>query len=195
MKRYAVGLTGASGVIYGIALIGELLASGAEVHVIVSQAARLVMEQEEGLVPGQTAAQALEAMRSKPGLFFYDNNDITAPMASGSYVIDAMIIMPCTMSTLSALAYGSASNLMERAADVILKENRMLLVVPRETPLNKIHLRNMLMLAEAGAHIVPAMPAFYHHPQGLPDMVYFMVGKVMDLLKLPHQLFKRYGYE
>ena len=110
MKRYAVGLTGASGVIYGIALIGELLASGAEVHVIVSQAARLVMEQEEGLVPGQTAAQALEAMRSKPGLFFYDNNDITAPMASGLYVIDAMIIMPCTMSTLSALAHGSASS-------------------------------------------------------------------------------------
>lgn len=195
MKRFTVGLTGASGVIYGIALIGELLASGGEVHVIVSQAAKLVMEQEQGLMPGQTAAQALEAIRSRPRLFFYDNDDIAAPMASGSYIIDAMIIMPCTMSTLSALAHGSASSLMERSADVMLKENRMLLVVPRETPLNRIHLKNMLMLAEAGAYIVPAMPAFYHHPQGLNDMVYFMVGKVMDLLKLPHQLFRRYGYE
>jgi 4-hydroxy-3-polyprenylbenzoate decarboxylase len=193
MKRFTVGLTGASGVIYGIVLIRELLAAGGEVHVIVSRAAEMVMEEERGLMPEETAAQALDALRSScPRLFFYDNDNIAAPMASGSYINDAMVIMPCTMATLSALAHGSASSLMERAADVMLKENRLLVVVPRETPLNKIHIKNMLMLAEAGAQIVPAMPAFYHHPEGIQDMVHFMVGKVMDILQLPHQLFRRY---
>ncbi|MGI6435187.1 MAG: UbiX family flavin prenyltransferase [Syntrophomonadaceae bacterium] len=194
MKRYVVGLTGASGIIYGITLIRELLALGVEVNVISSRVAKLVLEQEQGLKPGENAAEALASLQSlHSNLVVYENTDIAAPLASGSYITEAMIIMPCTMATLSSLAHGSASSLMERTADVMLKENRPLVVVPRETPLNKIHIRNMLILAEAGAHIVPAMPAFYHNPGDIQDLVHFMVGKVMDVLRLPHQLFARYG--
>lgn len=194
MKRYVVGLTGASGIIYGITLIRELLASGVEVHMIKSEAAKLVLEKEQGLKPGETAGQTLACLQSlHNNLSAYENNDIAVPLASGSYITEAMIVMPCTMATLSALAHGRSSSLIERTADVMLKENRPLVVVPRETPLNKIHLRNMLTLAEAGAHLVPAMPAFYHHPGNIQDLVNFMVGKVMDVLRLPHQLFIRYG--
>jgi 4-hydroxy-3-polyprenylbenzoate decarboxylase len=194
MKRYTVGLTGASGIIYGITLIRELLAQGCEVHVVVSRAAGLVMQQEQGWQPGENAGQALDSLQScYPCLISYGNDDIAAPIASGSYLTEAMIIMPCTMSTISALACGSSSSLMERAADVMLKENRPLVVVPRETPLSTIHIRNMLQLAEAGARIVPAMPAFYHNPRGIQDLVDFMVGKVLDILKIPHQMFSRYG--
>lgn len=194
MRRYVVGLTGASGVIYGITLIRELLALGLEVNVICSEAAKLVLQHEQGFGPGQNAAESLALLgAAHPNLVFYENTDIAAPLASGSYITEAMIIMPCTMATLSALAHGTAGSLMERAADVMLKEGRTLVVVPRETPLNRIHIKNMLLLAEAGAHIVPAMPAFYHHPEDIRDLVHFMVGKVLDMVRLPHQLFERYS--
>lgn len=194
MNRYTVGLTGASGILYGIALIRELLATGSQVHVIVSEAAKMVLEQEQGWQQGETAGQALASLQADcPQLIRHDNRDIAAPLASGSYLTEAMIIMPCTMATLSALAHGSSNSLMERTADVMLKEGRTLVVVPRETPLNIIHLRNLLLLAEAGAKIVPAMPAFYHHPRSLDDLINFMVGKVMDVLRISHRLFERYG--
>ncbi len=193
MRKYVVGLTGASGIIYGITLIRELLALGLEVHVIESQAAKLVLKHEKGLKPGETAASSLTDLQSSyENLRMYQNTDLTAPLASGSYLTEGMIVMPCTMATLSALAQGQASSLMERTADVMLKEGRPLVVVPRETPLNRIHIRNMLLLSEAGAHIVPAMPAFYHHPENIGALVDFMVGKVMDMFHLPHQLFARY---
>lgn len=196
MKRYTVGLTGASGILYGITLIRELLATGSQVHVVVSEAAKVVLEQEEGWCQQETAGQALAALQARyPHLIRYDNEDIAAPIASGSYLTEAMIVMPCTMATLSALAHGNSNNLIERSADVMLKENRPLVVVPRETPLSTIHIRNMLLLAEAGGRIVPAMPAFYHQPRGVEDLINFMVGKVMDVLRIPHQLFERYGGE
>ncbi len=193
MKRYTVGLTGASGIIYGITLIRELLLAGFEVHVIVSQAAELVLNQEQGWQQGENAAQALNSLQDRyPQLIRHDNQNIAAPIASGSYLTEAMIILPCTMATLSALAQGSSNSLIERAADVMLKENRPLIVVPRETPLSIIHIRNMLLLAEAGGRIVPAMPAFYHHPQRVQDLVDFMVGKILDMLKVPNKMFIRY---
>ncbi|MDD3023475.1 MAG: UbiX family flavin prenyltransferase, partial [Syntrophomonadaceae bacterium] len=125
-------------------------------------------------------------------LFFYANDAIASPIASGSYITDGMIIIPCTMATVSSLANGSSRSLLERAADVILKEKRSLIMVPRETPLSSIHLRNMLTLSEMGVQIIPAMPAFYHQPQSIDDMVNFVVGKVLDAMHIPHDIFLRY---
>lgn len=192
MKRLILAITGASGVIYGVRMVRELLLRNFEVHLIASDAACIVLDQELGW--DFTSGREQVFRRRIPGdnLFYYDNTDIAAPLASGSFISDGMLIMPCSMSTLSAIAHGSAASLITRAADVILKERRQLILVPRETPLNTIHLRNMLALSEIGAQIVPAMPAFYHRPEGLDDMVAFMVGKVLDLLQVENQLFERY---
>lgn len=196
MKRLVVGITGASGAAYGVRLVEELLAGGVEVHLIVSEPARLVISDELGW---DFAAGLVETCRKRIGggdkdtLFVYDNRDIGAPLASGSFLVQGMVVIPCSMSTLSGIAQGSSNNLMERAADVMIKEKKLLVLVPRETPLSVIHLQNMLFLARLGAAIVPAMPGFYHHPQSVEEIVDFMVGKVMDLLGLEHQLFTRYN--
>ncbi len=123
----------------------------------------------------------------------YGETDMFAPIASGSSAPDAMVVVPCSMGTTGRLAAGLSSNLVERAADVILKERRELLLVPRETPFNTIHLENLLLLARAGARIIPAMPAFYHRPKSVEDLVDYMVGKILDSLKIPHKLFQRWG--
>jgi len=187
-----VAITGASGVIYGVRLVEELLKSGRQVHLIVSEAGALVMEQELGWDLQVGLGEALRQHFSQPDLVIYDNDDIAALPASGSFLNSGMVVIPCTMATLSAIAHGSARTLIERAADVALKERRPLLVVPRETPLNSIHLRNMLTLSELGAHVIPAMPGFYHGPMNLGDMVDFVVGKVLDNMGISHQLFARY---
>ncbi len=140
-------------------------------------------------------ANALRAYLPLGKMYFYDNQNIAAPLASGSFICEAMIVMPCSMALVSGIATGNARNLTERAADVMLKEKRKLILVPRETPLHSIHLRNMLTLSELGVYLIPAMPAFYHHPQTLEDMVDFMVGKVMDALKIEHNIYQRYQYE
>ena len=129
---------------------------------------------------------------SEGQLYLYNNADIASRLASGSFVTDGMVIVPCTMSTLASVANGLSDNLIERAADVMLKERRPLVIVPRETPLSSIHLRNMLSLADMGAAIVPAMPAFYHRPDNIEDIVSFMVGKILDVMKIPNEIFNRY---
>jgi len=192
LKRLVLAITGASGAVYGVSMARELLLRDFEVHLVASEAACIVLGQEMGwdFAPGVEEV----FHRHIPGdkLHFYSNDDIAAPVASGSFINSGMLVMPCSMSTLSAIAHGSAHNLITRAADVMLKERRQLILVPRETPLNSIHLRNMLLLAEAGAQIVPAMPAFYHKPETIDDMVNFMVGKVLDLLNVQNNLFRRY---
>ncbi|MDP3013937.1 MAG: UbiX family flavin prenyltransferase, partial [Candidatus Subteraquimicrobiales bacterium] len=125
-------------------------------------------------------------------LEYIDCQNLNSSICSGSYKVEGMIICPCSMATLASIASGISSNLLERAADVTLKEARPLVVVPRETPLNQIHLKNMLKLSQAGALIVPAMPAFYHQPKNIEDLVSFVVGKVLDIFKIEHNLYKRW---
>jgi 4-hydroxy-3-polyprenylbenzoate decarboxylase len=191
MPRYIVALTGASGVVYGIALARELLAREYEVHLVASEPARIVIEQELKWSPVTNWED--EFRQKLPGpLVYHDNADIAAPIASGSFITSGMIVVPCTMSTLAAVANGMSNNLIERAADVMIKEKRPLIMVPRETPLSVIHLTNMLKLAQIGVQIVPPMPGYYYEPQTMTDMVNFVVGKVMDSMGIPHNLYKRY---
>ncbi len=192
MGRYIVAITGASGVIYGVTLVRVLLTKGYEVHLVISEPACLVLQQELGWEIGNNPGFSLRQFFTEGELFLYNNSDIAARIASGSFITDGMIIIPCTMSTLAAVATGSSNNLIERAADVMLKERRPLVLVPRETPLSSIHLRNMLTLADMSVAIVPAMPAFYHHPETIDELVSFIVGKTLDVLRIAHEEFKRY---
>lgn len=192
MSKIVVGLTGASGVIYGIRLVEELLRTDSEVHLIISNPAQIVLEHELNWDFSHSIADTFREKLSGDNLYLYDNSNIAAPIASGSFLIDSMIVIPCTMSTISNIANGNSKNLIDRAADVILKEKRPLLLVPRETPLSSIHLRNMLTLSDMGVHIIPAMPAFYNHPQNIEDMIDFVVGKVLDSLRIEHNLYNRY---
>jgi 4-hydroxy-3-polyprenylbenzoate decarboxylase len=192
VKRMVLAITGASGVIYGIRVAEELLSRDFEVHLIASDAACIVLEQE--LDWDFSIGRAQTFYRHLPGsnLVYYDNDDIAAVLASGSFQNQGMIVMPCTMSTLSAIAHGSSDNLITRVADVMLKEKRQLILVPRETPLNTIHLRNMLLLSEMGVNIVPAMPGFYSKPTSINEIVDFLVGKVLDIINIPNDLYHRY---
>ncbi|MGE5543569.1 MAG: UbiX family flavin prenyltransferase [Bacillota bacterium] len=190
MAKIVVAITGASGVIYGTELVNWLLTHGNQVYLVVSDPARLVLKQELdwNIKNSQDVAKYF-----KPGqLTVFENSDIGAPVASGSFIHDGMVVVPCTMSTLAGIAHGTSNNLIERSADVCLKEGRRLVLVPRETPLNLIHLRNMLAVAEAGARMVPAMPAFYSAPREISDLVSFMVGKILDSLGIPNNAFRRY---
>lgn len=196
VRRWVVGWTGASGATYGVTLVRELLASGIRVHLVVSDAGWRVLKEELGW----DASKRMDSIRSAFGLeeedsrlTYHPQGDIGASIASGSFLCEGMVIVPCSMGTLSSIAHGSSDNLMTRAADVTLKEGRPLLLVPRETPLNAIHLENMLKLARLGVRIIPAMPAFYYGPQTLEDAVRFMVGKVMDGMSVPHRLYRRWG--
>lgn len=197
MKKIVVGITGASGSIYGLRLIEELLAADHQVSVLLTNAGRQVTAFETGLNLADKAAecqvQLQEYFNCAARLQYYAIDDFFAPVASGSSAPDAVVICPCSMGTAGRIALGLSDNLLERAADVALKERRQLVLVPRETPFNQIHLKNLLRLAQAGAMILPAMPGFYHHPQTLDDLVAFVVGKVLDTLGIPHQLFKPWG--
>ncbi|WP_308640016.1 UbiX family flavin prenyltransferase [Paenibacillus silvisoli] len=193
-----VGITGASGAIYGIRLIECLLEGGLDVHLVVTEAGWRVLKEELGwdttkrpLALAAVFGEAMEAGR----LTLHPNADIGASIASGSFRVEGMIIMPCSMGTLASIAHGISDDLMTRAADVMLKEGRKLIIVPRETPLHAIHLENMLTLAKLGVKLIPAMPAFYYGPQTINDMVNFLVGKVLDQLPLDHDLYRRWGDE
>lgn len=194
-KIIAVGITGASGAVYGIRLTQELLKQGHKVHLIITDAGWQVFREElEWDTEDRTRILNRHFLQEGNGeLHYHQLRDFTAPIASGSYRTDAMVIIPCSMGTLSGIAHGASGNLMERAADVMLKEGKKLVIVPRETPLNAIHLENMLKLSQIGAKIVPAMPGFYQKPETLDDLVDFVVGKVLDTLDVPHALFKRWG--
>lgn len=197
-RHLVVALTGASGAIYGLRLAEELLRADVELTMLVSRAGFAVLEEEAGLQWQGSEVQVLgrlqEHFRAAGGqLHFHAEENLTAPIASGSRAADAMVVCPCSMGTLSRIACGTSTTLLERTADVMLKENRPLLLVPRETPLSAIHLENMLKLARLGVRMVPAMPAFYHRPKGVDDLVDFVVGKVLDALGVENDLFKRWG--
>jgi len=193
----ALGITGASGVQYGFRLLEILLKSGLDVHLMISKAAQVVCGMETGLsLPGRAAdIRRLLAEQYGAGerLHVYGEDEWTAPVASGSSAIDAMVVCPCSMGALSAIATGASNNLLERAADVMLEERRKLILVPRETPLSDIHLENMLKLSRMDAVIVDANPGFYNHPETIDDLVDFVVAKVLDQLGVAHDLQPRWG--
>ena len=180
-KRLIVGMTGASGVQYGLKLIEVLVESGHEVDLVISTGARKVMEYELTFDPEPILNMAHHR---------YDERDLGAPIASGTHPNQGMIIAPCSTKTLSAVANGYSDNLVCRAAECMLKENRPLVLVTRETPLNLIHLKNMVAAKEAGATILPASPGFYYKPQSVDDLINFVAGKVLNTFSIEHNLFK-----
>ncbi|HDO19569.1 MAG TPA: UbiX family flavin prenyltransferase [Thermoplasmatales archaeon] len=182
--RVVVGICGASGVIYGIRLMEELKRRGVEIYLIISNNARRIIKEETSYKVDDVAALSDKC---------YDNTDFLSPLASGSFNIDAMVVAPCSTKTLSAIANGYADTLISRAALCCLKEGKKLILVPRETPLDLATLRNMVKAKEGGAIILPAMPAFYHKPKSIDDMIDFVVGKILDQLNIEHNLFKRWG--
>ena len=197
-KTICLAFTGASGMPYGVRLLECLLAAGCRVQLLYSHVAQIVARQEMALeLPGRPAeAEAFFKARfaGLPGtLAVFGREEWFAPVASGSNPPDAMIVCPCTMGTLAAIAQGLASNLIERAADVALKEGRKLVLVPRETPFSAIHLENMLRLARAGAVILPPNPGFYHPPQRIDDLVDFVVARLLDQVGVAHSLMARWG--
>jgi len=197
-RTVTLAFTGASGLPYGLRLLECLLASPTRVYLLYSPAAQIVARQELDLtLPTQPAAATAffaERYAAQPGqLTVFGREDWYSPVASGSNPADAMAICPCSVGTLGALACGLADNLIERAADVMLKERRPLLLVPRETPLSAIHLENMLKLARAGAVILPPAPGFYGHPQSIGDLVDFVVARILDQLGVGHTLGPRWG--
>lgn len=193
-KTIVVGITGASGAIYSVRLVQELLKLGHKVHLVITESGWHVFKQELDWNVEDRNASIEEAFPKYDGELFYHNlMDFNAPVASGSYLANAMIVIPCSMGTLSGIAHGASDNLLERAADVMLKEGRKLIIVPRETPLNTIHIENMLTLSRAGAKIIPAMPGFYHKPKNMDQLIDHLVGKVLDNLGVSHTLFKRWG--
>lgn len=193
-KTYTIGITGASGSIYGVRLIQELLRLENKVHLVITEAGWQVLSHELNWDASIREANFDKYFtKNVNNLIYHQLGDFNAPIASGSYQSDGMIVIPCSMGTLSKIAHGISSNLLERTADVMLKEGKQLIIVPRETPLNAIHLDNMLILTKAGARLLPAMPGFYHNPKSIDDLVDYVVGKVLDSLGFEHSLFKRWG--
>ncbi|MDP3050276.1 MAG: UbiX family flavin prenyltransferase, partial [Eubacteriales bacterium] len=182
--RIVVAITGASGALYGIETVRQLTAHGVETHLVISNAARYIIVQETGQSPDDLSAIAS---------FTYGEDDFAAPIASGSFRHDGMVITPCSMKTLAAVATGYASNLIQRAADVSIKEGRKLVLLPRESPFSAIHLENMLKLARLGIVIMPPVPAFYTQPETIADIVRFTVGRILDQFGVPHNLIRRWG--
>lgn len=200
-KTICLALTGASGMPYGLRLLDSLLAAGCSVQLLYSQAAQVVARQEMAVDLPSRPSEAKAALLARfphadpDKLAVYGREEWFAPVASGSNPPDAMIICPCSMGTLAAIAQGLADNLIERAADVVLKEGRKLVLVPRETPFSAIHLENMLRLSRVGAVILPPSPGFYQHPQSVQDIVDFVVARVLDQIGVPHALMQRWGEE
>ena len=198
LKTVTLALSGASGMAYGLRLLECLLHADLNVNLLVSQAAHIVAKQELGVsLPARAIdleKQLCDSMGTQQGqLRVYGREDWNAPVASGSNAADAMVVCPCSMGTLAAIAHGMSDNLIERAADVMLKENRKLILVPRETPFSVLHLENMLSLARMGTVILPANPGFYHLPQSLEDVIDFIVARILDQLGVPHELMARWG--
>jgi 4-hydroxy-3-polyprenylbenzoate decarboxylase len=194
MSQVVVGVTGASGAIYAGRLLRALLIGGHTVHLVLSKYGRYLLVEELGFRPDKENLREflarLYGQETEAGkLCEYGAGDLAAIIASGSVAIDGMAVVPCSVKTLSSIARGAAASLIERAADVSLKEQRPLVLVVRETPLNLIQLRNMTAAAEAGAIILPAMPAFYQKPQTFDDLGDFIAGRVCNMLRIEHQLF------
>lgn len=199
-NEVTLAFTGASGAPYGLRLLQVLLTQGIKVHLLLSSAARVVFATEQQLqlsaAPEKCAQQLEHYLQAAPGLLkVYGKDDWFSPVASGSAAPKQMVVCPCSTGSLSAIAQGASDNLIERAADVVLKEGGKLILVVRESPLSAIHLENMLKLARLGVCIMPAAPGFYHQPQQISDLVDFMVARVLDQLGLAQQLVGRWGYD
>ena len=194
IRRWIVGVTGASGIRYALRLLSVLPDLIDETHVIVSESALRVLQEEEG-ISSSTSQLSYEKLCGAEGknVFLYSPRDIGARVASGSMVCEGMVIIPCSMATLGAVAHGVHSHLIHRAADVTMKEGRRLIVVPRETPLSTIHLENMLSLSRAGVRVLPAMPGFYHRPKSVEEIVDMLVMKVLDSMGLDNNLVSRWS--
>jgi 4-hydroxy-3-polyprenylbenzoate decarboxylase len=185
-KRIVIGISGASGVTYGVRILELLKNTDYETHLIISNSGQLNLRIETGFAPEQVAAMAT---------YVYDDHDMAAAVSSGSFLTEGMIVAPCTIKTLSGIANSYTTNLLVRAADVTLKEKRKLVLVVRETPLHKGHLRLMSLAADIGAHILPPVPSFYHKPKTIQDIVDQTIGKVFDYMGIRHDLFARWGSE
>lgn len=197
-QTITLAFTGASGMPYGVRLLEVLLAKGCGVYLLYSQVAQIVAQQEMQLTIPSRAREAEEFFNqyfklAEGQLRVFGREEWFSPVASGSNPADAMVICPCTMATLSSIAAGISQKLIERAADVMLKENRKLILVPRETPFSAIHLENMLRLVRSGAVVMPANPGFYHHPQTVQQLVDFVVARILDHLGIEHALIPRWG--
>jgi flavin prenyltransferase len=194
MRHVSLAITGASGALYAVRTLAALLAHGATVELVVSDYGRRLLRDELGpeaaleRLPAYLASRYGDAV-GQGRLVVHSNKDLGASIASGSQGCEAMVIVPCSMKTLAGVAHGLSRNLIERAADVMLKERRPLIIVPRETPMSLPQLRNLVLCAEAGAVVVPAMPAFYQRPATLDDLGDFMAGKILSLLGVPHALY------
>lgn len=190
MKKYIVGITGASGSIYGVRVIEQLLELDHEVYLVLTSNGKAVLEYEVEI----DFESWLDRLKKGPGkLHICNNDDLFAPIASGSFKTDGMVIVPCTMGTLSKLSNGITDNLLIRSADVMLKEKRNLVLVPRETPLNTIHLQNMLALSQMNVTILPPMPAFYNRPKSLDDLINNTVGRILRSLNVDNQLYHEWN--
>lgn len=182
-QRLVIGISGASGVIYGVTMLQLLRDQDFETHLIISEAGRRNIEIET-----EYSLKEVEGMATH----IYDNRDVGAAVASGSFLTEGMVVVPCTIKTLSGIANSYTNNLLVRAADVTLKEGRKLVLVVRETPLHKGHLRLMTDAADMGAHILPPIPSFYHQPETIQDIIHQTIGKIFDFLQIPHDLFRRW---
>jgi len=182
-NRIIIGISGASGAIYGIELLKALKAAQVETHLVISKSAQIIIAHETEYTPAQVHALADH---------FYSSQDMAARISSGSFKTMGMIVAPCSMRTLAEIATGNTTTLLTRATDVILKERRKLVLLPRETPLHSIHIRNMLTLSDMGTIIAPPVPAFYSKPNSIDEMVQHTVGRVLDLFEIEHDLVKRW---
>jgi 4-hydroxy-3-polyprenylbenzoate decarboxylase len=194
LRKIVIGITGASGAMYGARTVGALLARGCQVELIVSDFGRRLLLEELGPEAAIDRFDSYLIGRygeevKKGSLILHSNKDCGATIASGSFSCEGMAIVPCSMKTLSGVAHGSSQNLIERAADVMLKENRRLIVVPRETPMSLLQLRNLVLCSEAGAVVLPAMPAFYQKPKTIDDLADFVAGKVLSAFGIEQQLY------
>lgn len=186
-----MGITGASGSIYGIRLMEELLDRGSEVYLVVTEYGEQVLVHETG----SSISEIVKRLSNRELLRVMDVHNMFEPIASGTFRHDGMVVAPCSMSSLAEIAGGHSKNLLGRAADVTIKEGRKLVLVPRESPLSAIHLKNMLFLSEIGVTILPAMPAFYNRPESIPDLVNQIVGRIMVHLGIENKLYDEWGKE
>lgn len=198
-KEITLAFSGASGAPYGWRLLEQLLAQGIKVHLLISSAARVVFATEHDIklpaAPQKCTEMLIQHFACDASLLnVYGKDDWFSPVASGSAAPRQMVICPCSTGTVASIAAGISDNLIERGADVVIKEGGQLILVPRESPLSAIHLENLLKLAKLGVTIMPAAPGFYHKPKQISDLVDFMVARILDHLRIPHQLVHRWGY-
>ncbi|OIP61243.1 MAG: aromatic acid decarboxylase [Nitrospirae bacterium CG_4_9_14_3_um_filter_53_35] len=199
-KKWILGISGASGAVYGLRLLEVLNRKGRDVDLILSDAGKIVIREETGIDLLKGKEDPRKVLKKKLGINpasirVFNNYDFETPAASGSNPVEGMIIAPCSMGTLAAVACGLADNLMRRAADVMIKQKKPLILVARETPLSAVHLENMLKLSRLGVVILPPMPAFYHHPKTIEELTDFVVGRVLDVIGIEHELYQRWQGE